>query len=68
MKPIRLALVGTGGRGQVYVDVLKRIPSERAVWTVMCDKREDVVAKFCRDNKIDDVPHFDSPCLAAVIR
>jgi len=26
----------------------------------MCDKREDVVAKFCKDNELDGVPRVSS--------
>ena len=56
MPPIRLALLGTGGRGQIYVDVLKRMEPARAVWAAMCGRRESTVAKFCADNELDDVP------------
>ena len=55
MAPIRLALIGTGGRGQIYVDVLKSMPPGRAEWTVMCDRDEQVLASFCARNKLDGV-------------
>ncbi len=52
MSPLRLALLGTGGRGQIYVDVLKRMPAGRAEWTAMCGRRESTVASFCADNDL----------------
>lgn len=50
MTPIRFALLGTGGRGQIYVDVLKRLAAPRAVWTAMCDRNETVLNDFCDRN------------------
>jgi len=50
MNPIRLALVGTGGRGQIYVDVVKRMPAGRVVWAAMCDRNEGVLNEFCDRN------------------
>jgi len=58
MNPIRFALVGTGGRGQIYVDVLKRMAEPRAVWTAMCGRRESTVANFCAENSLADVPQI----------
>jgi predicted dehydrogenase len=56
MKPVRFGLVGTGGRGQIYVDVLSRMTEPRAVWTAMCGRRESTVASFCAENKLTAVP------------
>jgi predicted dehydrogenase len=53
---IRLALVGTGGRGQIYVDVLRRMDPTEAVWAAMCDIRPEVLARFCADNQLEGVP------------
>lgn len=59
MNPMRLALVGTGGRGQIYADVLQRMPPGRAVWVAMCDRNEAVLRKFCADNALA-VPQLTS--------
>lgn len=56
MNPIRFALLGTGGRGQIYVDVLNRMTEKRAVWTAMCGRRESTVSAFCAENNLSDVP------------
>ncbi|MEN6643945.1 MAG: Gfo/Idh/MocA family oxidoreductase [Armatimonadia bacterium] len=56
MAPVRFALLGTGGRGQIYVDVLNRMTEPRAVWTAMCGRRESTVSQFCADNELTDVP------------
>lgn len=53
MAPIQLALLGTGGRGQIYVDVINRMEPGRAVWTAMCGRTESTVSNFCRDNDLD---------------
>lgn len=50
--PTRLALLGTGGRGQIYVDVLNRMPPGQAVWTAMCGRRESTVGAFCEQNRL----------------
>ncbi|MCE5240025.1 Gfo/Idh/MocA family oxidoreductase [bacterium] len=60
MNPVRFALVGTGGRGQIYVDVLKRMAEPRAVWTAMCDRNEEVLNAFCDRNALTDVPRLTS--------
>lgn len=52
-QPIRLALVGTGGRGQIYADVLKRMPPGRAEWTVLCDRNPHVLETFRDQNGLD---------------
>ena len=51
--PLRLALLGTGGRGQIYVDVLNRMPAGRASWAAMCDRSESTLAAFCARNALD---------------
>ena len=56
MQPLRLALLGTGGRGQIYVDVLNRMEPGVAVWTAMCGRRKSTVSKFCADNQLNGVP------------
>jgi predicted dehydrogenase len=53
---LRLALVGTGGRGQIYADVLRRMEPGAAEWAALCDIRPDVLARFCADNGLADVP------------
>ena len=57
MATTRLALLGTGGRGQIYVDVMKRMADSaepvRAVWTAMAGRTPATVAKFCADNDLD---------------
>lgn len=60
MNPVRFALVGTGGRGQIYVDVLNRMPQPRAVWTAMCDRNETALNSFCDRNNLTGVPRFTS--------
>lgn len=50
MAPIRLALLGTGGRGQIYVDVLKRMEPGRAEWAAMVGRTPATVANFCAAN------------------
>lgn len=57
--PIRLALVGAGGRGQIYVDVMRRLPAGRAVWAAVCDTNPDALAAFCARNALD-VPQVSS--------
>lgn len=56
MNPLRLALVGTGGRGQIYADVLRRLPPGRAVWTALCDTREETLRAFSARNELGTVP------------
>ena len=51
-KPLRLALVGTGGRGQIYVEVLPRLAAGRAEWAAMCDRDAGVLAAFCARNRL----------------
>lgn len=58
MTPVRFALLGTGGRGQIYVDVLSRMPEPRAVWTAMCDRNREVLDAFCDRNGLADVPRL----------
>ena len=58
--PTRLALIGTGGRGQIYVDVLRRMDPPRAVWAAMCDRDPDALDAFCRRNGLGDVPRLGS--------
>lgn len=53
MRPIRLALLGTGGRGQIYVDVMKRMEPGRAEWAAMVGRTPATVAKFCEENGLD---------------
>jgi len=57
---IRLALVGTGGRGQIYVDVLKRMAETRAVWAAMCDRNREALDAFCDRNELTNVPRVCS--------
>jgi predicted dehydrogenase len=64
-RPIRLALVGTGGRGQIYADVLKRMPPGRARWTALCDRDPDVLDAFCAHNGLDVARTQDVAGLAA---
>ena len=59
MNPVRFALIGTGGRGQIYVDVLNRMAEKRAVWTAMCDRNEEVLNAFCDRNGLN-VPRLTS--------
>lgn len=65
MRPIRLALLGTGGRGQIYVDVMKRMPPGRAVWTAMAGRTPATVARFCAENDLDAPQVIGLPALAA---
>lgn len=51
-KPLRLALVGTGGRGQIYVDVMRRLPPGLAEWAAMCDHNPEVLQAFCAHNRL----------------
>lgn len=60
-RPLRLALVGTGGRGQIYVDVVRRLPPGRAEWSVMCDRNADVLGAFCSRNGLEVVQLHDAP-------
>lgn len=60
MAPIRLGLVGTGGRGQIYADVVKAMSPERAVWSVMCDRQADVLEEFCTRNGLGPLPGVSS--------
>jgi predicted dehydrogenase len=60
MNPVRLALLGTGGRGQIYVDVLNRMTEPRAVWTAMCDRNAEALAAFCDRNNLSDVARLGS--------
>ena len=60
MNPVRFALLGTGGRGQIYVDVLSRMPDRRAVWTAMCDRNPEALASFCDRNSLTDVARVTS--------
>lgn len=53
MAPIRLALLGTGGRGQIYVDVLNRMEPGRAEWAAMVGRTPETVANFCEQNALD---------------
>ncbi len=52
MTPIRLALLGTGGRGQIYVDVMNRMEPGRAEWAAMVGRTPATVANFCADNEL----------------
>ena len=53
MTPVKLALLGTGGRGQIYVDVLNRMESGRAEWAAMVGRTPETVANFCDENALD---------------
>ncbi len=53
MSPTRLALLGTGGRGQIYVDVMNRMEPGRAEWTAMVGRTPATVANFCEENALD---------------
>ncbi len=53
MAPTRLALLGTGGRGQIYVDVLNRMEPGRAEWAAMVGRTPNTVANFCEANDLD---------------
>ena len=52
MSPTRLALLGTGGRGQIYVDVMNRMEPGRAEWTAMVGRTPATVANFCAENEL----------------
>jgi predicted dehydrogenase len=52
MAPLRLALLGTGGRGQIYVDVLNRLEPGRAEWTAMAGRTPATVERFCQENAL----------------
>ena len=60
-RPLRLALVGTGGRGQIYVDVMDHLPPGRARWAAMCDRDGGTLREFCSHNRLDvpQVTHVD---------
>jgi predicted dehydrogenase len=60
MEAVRLALLGTGGRGQIYVDVVKRLAPGRAVWTAMCDRKAEVLDAFCDRNGLTEVARVKS--------
>jgi predicted dehydrogenase len=60
MNPVRFALLGTGGRGQIYVDVLNRMTEKRAVWTAMCDRNPEALGNFCDRNGLTDVARLTS--------
>jgi predicted dehydrogenase len=53
MAPAQLALLGTGGRGQIYVDVLERMEPGRAQWAAMVGRTPSTVANFCEENVLD---------------
>ncbi len=53
MTPIKLALLGTGGRGQIYVDVVERMEDDRAEWAAMVGRTPGTVANFCEENELD---------------
>ncbi len=52
MPPVRLALLGTGGRGQIYVDVLNRMEPGRAEWAAMVGRTPATVQAFCEQNSL----------------
>ena len=52
MAPIRLALLGTGGRGQIYVDVMNRMEPGRAEWAAMVGRTPATVETFCTENDL----------------
>jgi predicted dehydrogenase len=53
MAPVKLALLGTGGRGQIYVDVVERMEEDRAEWSAMVGRTPETVANFCDENALD---------------
>lgn len=65
MDPIRLALVGTGGRGQIYVDVVGELPPDVATWSVMCDRNGEVLDEFCARNELGGVARVTDAAAAA---
>ncbi len=48
--PLRLALIGTGGRGQIYADVLRRLPPGLAEWGALCDHNPEILQAFAARN------------------
>jgi predicted dehydrogenase len=60
-----MALLGTGGRGQIYVDVVNRMQPGRAEWTAMCGRTPATVATFCEENHLDTPQVIGTDALAA---
>ena len=65
MAATRLALLGTGGRGQIYVDVVNRMQPGRAEWTAMCGRTPATVATFCEENELATPQVIGTDALAA---
>lgn len=66
MAATRMALLGTGGRGQIYVDVVNRMEAGRAEWTAMCGRTPATVATFCEENELATPQVIGTDALAAM--
>jgi len=60
MATVGLALIGTGGRGQIYADVVRQLPPGVATWVAMCDRNDEVLDEFCSRNRLGHVARVTS--------